>query len=348
MEAYQLFEQQFAEWAGVENVVGCSSGTSALHLALESLQLPLGSEVITSDFSMIAVPRAIALAGLVPVFVDCGSDLLLDSDLLDAAVTERTSAIVAPHIYGRVCHEDVVTVAKRHGLRLIEDCAEAHMRLGWCESADASCFSFYRNKIIAGEEGGAIAFRDPSCAKLARQLRSLGFTDAHDFNHLPRGHNYRLSNAHALLILDSLAKADANIAARREIEAWYDAVCPAEWLMPPRIAAWVYDIRIPGIDSETQSKIVHDLQSAGIAARHAFKLMSMQAEFASCRRIESGNAYAASTSVVYLPIQPGKTTAGDCKRAFDTIARTTAAAGVPVSEAPVAPLDRGGVAVGKP
>ena len=87
------------------NVVACSSGTAALHLAFESLALPPGGEVILCDFNMIACPRAVALSGLVPVFVDCGDDLLLDTDLLNVALTDRTVAVLATHIYGRTCDD---------------------------------------------------------------------------------------------------------------------------------------------------------------------------------------------------------------------------------------------------
>lgn len=326
MEPYQELEQEIAKWAGypAENVVGCSSGTAALHLALESFRLPKGSKVITSDFNMIAVPRAIVLAGLSPVFVDCDDKLLMDS-LLVPYVDENASAIVVVHIYGRQLNFDDARNQGagpgwcwKDGLRIVEDLAEAH-GIKPQPGTDAACWSFYRNKIVAGEEGGAVAFRDPKHASLARSLRSLGFTDKHDFTHLPRGHNYRLSNSHARIILDGLKTVEASIFLRRQIEGWYNAICPHPWKMPERNVPWVYDLRVRGMKPDEQDRVVRELQVAGIPARHAFKPMSLQEEFY-VHAIEPGvNALRASTEIIYLPIQPGVTSQSSVRKSFDVI-----------------------------
>mgnify|MGYP000263818837 CR=1 FL=1 len=100
----------------------------------------------------------------------------------------------------------------------MEDRAEAHGVDFGDYIPDAACWSFYRNKIVAGEEGGAIAFKNPRHASVAKSLRSLGFTTSHDFYHVPRGHNYRLANCLAQLVLSSLANVDANLAKRRQLE----------------------------------------------------------------------------------------------------------------------------------
>lgn len=324
MEQYQVLEQEFRRWVygddpKAPDVVCCGSGTAAIHLALEALQLPLGSEVITSDFNMIAVPRAITLAGLTPVFVDCCSDLLIDELLVDRAVISsggdyRTKdwdckALVAVHIYGRRCRMDNLhDLAERFGLNVVEDLAEAH-GVRPHPSTDAACWSFFRNKIIscADGEGGAVAFRNPAHAARDRQLRCLGFTEAHDFTHIPRGHNYRLSNVHASLILDSLRQADVNLSKRRQVERWYDDACPAEWRMPARDAVWVYDLRIPGMSQGEQDRLVKTLNAEGIAARHAFKPMSEQEEYKTgvgSRGSQNSNAYRLSREVIYLPVSP--------------------------------------------
>jgi dTDP-4-amino-4,6-dideoxygalactose transaminase len=129
VEPYQQFERDFGAWAGVSNVVGCSSGTAALHLALESLKLPPGSSVLVPDYTMVACARAVTLAGLTPVFVDCGDDLLMRPDLLHggAGFPLTTSAIMAVHVYGRRCDMGrVAEFAEVNGLAVIEDLAEAH------------------------------------------------------------------------------------------------------------------------------------------------------------------------------------------------------------------------------
>ena len=325
MEPYQQLEDELGQWAGypAENVVACSSGTAALHLALEAFRLPAGSEVILGDFNMIACPRAVSLAGLMPVFVDCDDRLLMDLDLVrpgvyDGAKTRNTSAVMAVHIYGRQIdmgrlHE----CAEPRGLAVIEDMAEIH-GVRPHPRTDAACYSFFRNKIVAGEEGGAVLFRDPAAAALARMLRCQGFTPEHDYRHIPRGHNYRLANALAKPILESLAGYRLNVSIRRGIEWEYEKRCPPKWLMPDRQAVWVYDLRIPGLTWERQTAIVRALNEAGIAARHGFKPMHTQEEYKGCRAVGGENALKASLEVLYLPANPGITEA-DCRRAFDVL-----------------------------
>lgn len=322
MEPYQELEQKFGSWLGWKpsNVVACSSGTAALHLALESLGLPLGSEVIVPEFTMIACARACVLAGLKPVFVDCGEDLLMRPDLLEHTITSDTSAIMPVHIYGRLCNmEAICRIANRRNLAVIEDSAESHgAKHKWV--SDAVCWSFYKNKIVAGEEGGAVAFLRDDCAAKARQLRSLGFTDAHDFMHVPRGHNYRLSNLHAKAILESLAHVEENLAKRRQVEQWYNEQIPIEIQMPKRDVPWVYDVNIKAVKQLTPmdlTRLVKSLNDKGIAARHAFRPMSEQPEFGTgysgFRRLL---AYKVSRELIYLPIRPNMSheeVASNCK-----------------------------------
>lgn len=303
MEVYEELEYEFGKWAQVDNVVACSSGTAALHLALEALRLPPGSEVIVPDFTMVACARAVTLAGLTPVFVDCDSRLNMDPDWVDEAISDETRAILAVHTYGRQCDMGALgDLATKYDLLLIEDLAEAH-GIRPSPETDAACWSFYRNKIVAGEEGGAVAFRDSSAAKRARCLRCLGFTESHDFTHLPRGHNYRLANALAFQILFNLRDVDKNVKKRRAVEAEYESACPAEWRMPERDAPWVYDFRIPGLKNLTQNRIVTNLQDCGVAARHGFKPMSLQDEYrAEATSFGYGKAYEAAREVIYLPL----------------------------------------------
>lgn len=340
-EAYQRLEEGWAKANDLDpaGMVCCSSGTAALHLSLEAMQLPHGSEILIPDLTMIACPRAATLAGLTPVFVDCGDDLLMDRALWASAVREQTNAIMFVHIYGRRCQMLPEGWGKNIGsrLRIIEDLAEAHgVKPHW--QTDAACWSFFSNKIVSGAEGGAVWFCDPEHAKLARQLRSLGFTDAHDFMHVPRGHNYRMSNAHAELILanwkphvwfDGLRNWTTRIEwltqERRQIENWYDEACPVAWQMPRRDAVWVYDFRVPGMDEVTQNVLVQTLQAEGFAARHSFKPMHIQPEYKDCWLVTGcpvwSKAAELSSQVVYLPVRPGQTTREDCRRAFDVARR---------------------------
>lgn len=318
MQAFERLEREFAAWVGVPDAVACSSGTSALHLALEALQLPSYSRVLIPDFNMIAVARAVSLAGLIPVLVDCRDDLLMDMDLADEALSDdgHIRAVIAVHIYGRRCDMDSLqALAGKYGVQVIEDLAEAHGVKPHPASA-AACWSFYQNKLINGQEGGLVYFRNDKPAQLARSLRCLGFTPAHDFWHKPRGMNYRMANVLAELILDSLAKVDENIRVRRHAESLYESLCPDVWRMPPRDSAWVYDIRIPGLTAERQSDIVQKLNAVGIAARHSFKPISKQQEYRRCRAIGGKVAEKASKEIVYLPLTPGTVTPESAELAF--------------------------------
>jgi len=184
---------------------------------------------------------------------------------------------------------------------MIEDLAEAH-GVKPHPNSTAVAWSFYHNKIIHGEEGGAVWFREPKHADKARQLRSLGFTDSHDFIHIPRGHNYRMSNCHAELILPSLREADYNIQGRKVSEQIYNEFTPKEWRMPARDVPWVYDLRIPDLTHQTQWKLVQNLNEQGVAARCGFRCMAEQPEFRGF--YEQTNAYRLSKEVFYLPLRP--------------------------------------------
>lgn len=344
MQSFERLEHEWAKFNDLDpaGMVACSSGTAALHLALEAFQLPTNSECIVPDFTMVACPRAVAMAGLRPVFIDCGDDLNHDDLNVDKAyfglnveeaMTNDVKAAVIVHVYGRKAetksYQYINNLPKRRKeIWVVEDMSEIH-GVRREPDTDAAAWSFYRNKIVAGEEGGAVWFRDPSHAKLARQLRSLGFTDAHDYRHVPRGHNYRMSNAHAEPILHSInhyefyedGVLDGNKPRRREIESWYDEFCPTEWRQPPRDAVWVYDFRIPSLCESVQDEIVRKLRSNKIEARHGFKPMHAQKEFEGCRRVGGENAERASREVIYLPVAPGSTTRSDAERAFELVRR---------------------------
>lgn len=276
------------------------------------------------DFTMVACARAVVLAGLEPVFVDCREDLLIDPELVDVAAAEGASALMPVHIYGRSCDmAAIMDFANKYYLYVIEDLAEAH-GLPPHPGTDAACWSFYRNKVVAGEEGGTVAFQCPEAAERARSLRSLGFTPEHDFKHVPRGHNYRLSNAHASLVLGSLATVAENLKCRRELEAVYDDECPDEWQMPKRDVPWVYDLRVRGLSEDDRYRIVSELNRLGIAARHPFQPMSEQPEFKGCRVVTRKDrkhysvAREMASQCLYLPLTPGLDP-DVAVRAFDVI-----------------------------
>jgi dTDP-4-amino-4,6-dideoxygalactose transaminase len=308
MEAYHKLEVYWADYVGVDppQAVACSIGSSALHLALEALALvgdkPITarSQVIVPEFTMVACARAVSLACKTPVFADCGDDLLMRPEEVQRLVGPDTFAIMPVHIYGRGCDTwKIASIAEQVGCFVVEDCAEYH-GAPLSGIADAYCWSFYKNKIVCGEEGGMIVFHEEEVADVARMLRSQGFTDAHDFRHVPRGINARMPNAQAEKVCCSLANIEFNLERRREVEAHYNSVIPAEFHMPPRDVVWVYDMRLPTMDAEG---VVVWLNANGVPARMAFKPMSEQEEYRDCRYI-STNAFKQSHRVLYIPVIP--------------------------------------------
>lgn len=306
MEAYVELEHRFREYVGWGYPVACNSGTAALHLALESLELPLGSQVIVPEFTMVACARAVILAGLQPVFVDCDDNGLMDLDTIHRYITHRTSAIMLVHIYGRSTPRSVINKLHDHvghRIAIIEDWAE-HTKPAptdgleqWIDS-DVLCWSFYKNKIIHGEEGGMVLFKGRSKANLAKSLRCQGFTEDHDFKHNPRGCNYRMPNALAKPILSSLAAVDSNLAYRKQLEELYNSIIPTELQQPLRESPWVYDLRLPPLVDAFI--ITRKLNEQDVPARQSFKPMSMQPEFMG--HYEHLNAYRLSRELIYLPM----------------------------------------------
>lgn len=312
-------EQDFTAMADRQHVVACSSGTSSLHLALETLREQYkwedGDEVIIPDYTMLACPRSVSLAGLTPVFVDCTNELVMDVELLNQAVTLKTRAIMAVHIYGRRCQMNVITNwAKSRGIQVIEDLAEAHGVFPH-ESTDAACWSFYKNKIVAGEEGGAVAFIEAGQAKVAKSLRTLGGSPENNYYHRPRGHNYRLADCLAEKILQSLYNFGPNKDKRELLWKVYDAQSFSErqtGRLEPQ-AKWVYDLWIKGMDWLEQDRVIERLLKEGIAARHGFKPMHMQAEYKKCRKVvnpkaKGPNSVTMSKETIYLSLTPGHVT----------------------------------------
>jgi len=302
MQPYEQLEIEWKCWIGEPDLytVAVSSGTTALHVALEAMGLPMASRVIVPEFTMIACARAVSLAGLTPTPVDVGNDLLLSTDGLRSIPS--VAAVMPVHVYGRRC--DVPGVKRILGdVRIVEDCAEFH---GATLSgiADAYCWSFYQNKIVAGEEGGIIAFVDRDHAKTAREIRCQGFTQSHDFMHRPRGVNARISNANAALILDSLQQADEHVTRRRQVERWYDQYMLMDWRMPRREVPWVYDVLLP--PGTATREVVRQLNAQDVAARLGFRPISAQPEYWH-HAVQHTNADRLSRRVIYLPVKPDMT-----------------------------------------
>lgn len=221
------FEEKFSSKMGRSHGVAVSNGSVALDLAVLSLGLDRGGEVILPSFTIISCAAAIVRADLVPVAVDC--DLLswnMDSALVEAAITPKTKAIMVVHIYGLpVDMNPILELAKKYKLKIIEDAAESHGQMYFgkpCGSfGDVSTFSFYPNKHITTGEGGMVVCDDPKIADRCRSLRNLCFVPEQRFVHEELGFNFRMTNLQAALGLAQLERLDHFIKIKRQMGAIY-------------------------------------------------------------------------------------------------------------------------------
>ena len=298
---YKQLEEKYAKYIGTKYAVSTNTGTSALHCAIEALNLPVDAEIIVPEFTMIASAWAVTYARLKPVFVDCTDDLLIDIHDLERKITNKTKAIMITHVYGRVCNmTDIMNIANHYGLRVIEDACEAQ-GASWNNkmvgSFDIGCFSFYRNKIICAEEGGAITTNDRQLAEVANDIKSMSFGAKHNYYHERLGFNYRMTNGQAILAINSLEASEQNIKNRKLVERWYNENLPDGIKMPMREVVWVYDIK-----HKNKNEIVNKLLEKKIAARHGFKPMSSMPMYN--LDYKHLNAYKLSQEVFYLPVYP--------------------------------------------
>jgi len=222
------FEARFAEICGVKYGIACANGTVAMHLAMATLGLEPGDEVIIPTFTMIATANAVTYCGAKPVLVDMDPGYWqMDLNHVEAKITPRTKAIVPVHIYGHPTDMDpLMALAEKHGLMVIEDAAEAHgaeykgRRTGGL--GHAAGFSFYGNKIITTGEGGMVTTNDRVLAQLAWNLRDHAFSHERHFWHKFVGFNYRMTNLQAAVGLAQVEQLDGFVAARRRNAAEYN------------------------------------------------------------------------------------------------------------------------------
>ena len=208
------FEENFARYCGVKHSVATSNGTVALHLALATLGIKEGDEVIVPTLTFIATANAVRYTGAKPVFVDSNPDYwCIDPEKIEGAITPKTRAIIPVHLYGHPCDmEAIMAVAKKHDLYVIEDAAEAHgaehkgRKVG--SFGDIACFSFYGNKIITTGEGGMCLTDDEILAERMRILRDHGMNPGKRYWHDIVGFNYRMTNMQAAIGVAQLEKID--------------------------------------------------------------------------------------------------------------------------------------------
>lgn len=311
------FEQKMADYLDVKHAIGVNSGTSGLHLAVIAAGVGAGDEVITTPFSFIASANCIVYERAIPVFVDIDPQTLnIDPNLIEAAITPRTKAILPVHAFGQPADMDaILDIAERHNLAVIEDACEAigseykSRKAGTL--SDAAVFAFYPNKQITTGEGGMIVTNNDEWNDIFRSLRNQGrdtFNAWLDHNRL--GYNYRLDEMSAALGVVQLDRIDELLAKRAEVAEWYNArLGQLDYVRLPHISpdttymSWfVYVIRLAHeID---RNQLMVELQRRNIPSRPYFSCIHLQSFYRNTYGFKPGDfnvAERAADSVLALP-----------------------------------------------
>ena len=282
------FEEEFAAYCGCKYGVAVNSGTSALILAVAAAEIGLGDEVLVSASTNIATALAALHNGAIPVPADSEEVTWnLNLDLIESLVTPKTRAIIPVHLYGHpVDMDQLIEIARRLELLVIEDCAESHGAT--CRGkmtgsfGDMGCFSFYANKVITTGEGGMVVTNDESLAERLRFLRNLAFTKPR-FWHEAAGYNFRMTGYQAAMGLAQLHKIDHIISEKRRVAHTY-----ARYLqdipglqLPPELdwafnVYWMYAIVVEPEFRLSRDQLAEALWTDGIQTRTFFCPMNQQ------------------------------------------------------------------------
>jgi len=269
-EEVAAFEREFADYCGARHCIGVANGLDALFLAVAGYGIGPGDEVIVPANTYIATWLAVSHAGATPVPVEPdAASYAIDPDRIEAAITPRTKAILAVHLYGHPADmHAIAAVARRHGLRLIEDCAQAHgarlrgRRVG--ALGDAAGFSFYPGKNLGAlGDGGAVVTSDDALADRVRVLRNYG--SRRKYENEVRGWNSRLDELQAALLRAKLPALDADNAARARAAAAYAQGLRGLPLALPQASSDIEHVwHLYVVRSERRDALAAHLQRCGI------------------------------------------------------------------------------------
>jgi dTDP-4-amino-4,6-dideoxygalactose transaminase len=264
------FEERFAGYCNVKHCAALNTGTSALHLALLAAGIRPGDEVITVSMTFVATTAAILYCGAKPVFVDVDPRTwTMDPNLIEAAITPRTRAILPVHLHGLMADMDpIMAVARRHKLVVIEDAAQSHgaeykgRRAG--SMGDVGCFSFYPGKNLgAYGEGGAVVTNSVELARQMRLLRDWG--QESKYNHVVHGYNYRMDGIQGAILNVKMNYIEAWTEGRRAAAAHYDRLLANSAIgrpSPPAHCRHVYHVY--AVQIADRDRVQTALQGAGI------------------------------------------------------------------------------------
>ena len=315
------FENKFATYCECKHGISTTSGTTALHLALASLGIGHGDEVIVPAFTMAASVFAVVYTGATPVLVDSDPETWnMNIARIEAKVTNKTKAIMPVHIYGHPCDMDpIMKIAGRYNLFVVEDAAEAHGSEYKGRKAGGighiACFSFYANKIITTGEGGMVVTNDDRIDEKARRLKDQAFSPGKRFLHTDIGFNYRMTNIQAAIGLAQLENIGQFVDLRRHNASHYNAALrdiPGITLPPEKEWAknvyWMYSILLGRSFTIGRNELMQRLRERGVDTRTFFIPMHLQPAFMNMRLFNGENypvAEELSERGLYLPSGSG-------------------------------------------
>ena len=284
------FEEGMAKYVGRKHAIAVANGSVALDAAISAIGIEAGDEVILPSFTIISCASAIVRAGAIPVAIDCDPKTYnMDPALIEERITSKTRAIMVVHIYGLPSDMDpILSLAKKHNLRIIEDAAEMHGQTyngKNCGSfGDISTFSFYPNKHITTGEGGMILTDDDELAQRCRSLRNLCFIPEKRFVHEELGWNFRMTNLQAALGVAQLERIETFVKKKRWIGQMYQELLAdvAEFQLPvvktnyAENIYWVFQIVLKNSYKLDASDFTKVLGSKGIGTRPFFWPMHEQ------------------------------------------------------------------------
>ena len=307
------FEQDFAKYCGTSDCIALNSGTSALHLALLAGKVGPGDEVITVPFTFVASVAAVLYAGARPVLVDIEPrSLTMDPAAVEAAITPRTKAILPVHLYGQSADMDpIMDLARRHGLVVIEDAAQAHgakykgRPVG--SIGDMACFSFYPGKNLgACGEGGAVTTNNPEYARAVRMLRDWG--QDRKYHHVLRGFNYRMEGFQGAILRVKLRHLEIWTETRRAIAyKYHELLADSELELPLELPGTRHVYHVYTIRTADRESLRAGLEKLGIqTAIHYAIPAHLQPAYADLGYDKGSlpQSESAAEQVLSLPIYP--------------------------------------------
>ena len=309
-------EQELKTFLHLDHILLMTNGHISLELALQALDLPEHSEIITTPFTFISTTHAIVRNGLVPVFCDINpQDFTIDTDKLEKLITEKTSAILPVHVYGNICHiEAIEAIAARHHLKILYDAAhtfgETYKGIPVGNLGDVSIFSFHATKVFNTIEGGAVCFHDEDYGRRLQDLRNFGIRDEEEIPGI--GSNAKMDEFRAAMGLCNLKYIPEAISQRKHIaERYFERLAGVQGIRLNVVSAdtesnYAYFPIVFDGYRKSRNQVYTELKSYGIYSRKYFYPIT---PYAQCYRNTYGSADVTTAAyiserILTVPIYP--------------------------------------------